>query len=74
MPSYNNTIKSGAGLKVILNREQHLDWYSYELEPHLKNLGENSLLVASVLIFSIGIILNISSFIIERSKDKNEKN
>lgn len=66
---------SGVGLKVILNKEQNLDLYGGDLEQPLKNLGENSLLVASGLIFLIGIILSISFFIIERRfKDKNEKN
>lgn len=71
--SYDDTVSS-AGLIIVTNKEQTLNWFSYELEPLLKNLGENSLLVASVMVFSVGIILNISSFIIERRKDKNKKN
>lgn len=59
-----------AGLLIELNREQNIEWFSYELEPLLKDIGEKSLFFASVTIFSVGIILNILSFIIERSKDK----
>lgn len=69
--SYGDNI-SGAGLIIVTNKEQTLDWFSYELEPLLNKMGENSLLVASIMIFSLGIILNILSFIIERRKDKNE--
>lgn len=72
--NYNDTMKSSEGLNVIINREQTLEWFSYELEPLLKNLGENSLFSASATVFSLGIILNILSFIIERRKDKNENN
>lgn len=71
--NYNNNV-NGAGLIVVTNKEQTLDWFSFELEPLLKNSGENSLFVASFIIFSFGIILNLLSFIIERRKDKDEEN
>lgn len=72
---YNKTVEGkNTPLEITINRDQTIYLSGFELESRLENLKQKTLLVDSGIIFALGTILYILSFIIEIRKDKNEKN